>query len=464
MSAALLLALLLARERPLPGTEAVERPATLAPAESSEPVETPEEQNRAAIEALQSKVEEMQAQIDSLRAKQDWFMRTSVKLSGYLDFGFFWVQGNGSGVRRDLNGSLGFHGEVPDTWVLGGDPLSTAINSRGDVADVGDSRAIRFDPVHAGGHPSFIVNALNLGLSISLMEGLTLVGLLDFLPRDRDLSRPGGMSVGDLFDLKLAYARYDVVRRKFAFSLFAGKYESLLGLEYRTQEAPDRITVTPSLLCRYTCGRPVGIEGRLEVLDRRLELSLALTNGTHQADFFTFTNETDFNRFKTVAGRLALRLPVGTGLEVNVSGAVGPQDRQGDDGVLQWHYGAAARLEIDDFFLQGEFVTGKALGKDDGARKCGAAPCLAYRSAYGLVAWRATRLLQPYLRVDWRSARHVSGADFAYVSEILRATVGVRVEVGRYVVLKAEYVLNRELAPLTEFPDDVFTTSLVVRY
>lgn len=447
-----------------------QQPAADAPVEAApapvevEPVELPADPTQAAIVALQEKVEKMQAEIDALDEKHDWLVRTSVKLSGYLDFGFFWVQGNGSGVRKDFGGTLGYRGEVLDTWVLGGDPLSTAINSRGDVADVGDSRAIRYDPVHAGGRPSFIVSALNLGLAITLFEGFSMVASLDFLPRDRDVTRPNGMSAGDLFDLKLAYARYELVRRALVINIFAGKYDSVLGLEYRTQDAPERITVTPSLVCRYTCGRPVGIEGRVELIDRKLELSLALTNGTHQSDLFTFTNETDYNRWKTVAGRVALRLPIGTGFELNLSGAVGPQDRQTDDRVLQWHYGAAAKLEIQDVILMGEFVTGKALGKDDEAHECGAAPCLAYRAGYGLVSYRLTTVLQPYLRVDWRSARHVSGADFAYVSEILRATFGLRFNIGRYVVIKAEYVVNRELAPLTEFPDDVLTTSLVVRY
>lgn len=451
MIGALVVAMLLSQEA---------EPAADAPVEEAAPSVDP---TQLAIEDLQRKVERMQAEIDSLREKQDWFMRTSVKVSGYLDVGFFWVQGNGSGVRPDFDNRLGYRGEVLDTWTFGGDPLSTAINSRGDVADFGDSRAIRFDPIHAGGRPSFIVSALNVGLQLNIFEGLSFAGLMDFLPRDRDLSQPGA-SVGDLFDVKLAFARYTFGRRKFLVSFFAGKFDSLLGIEYRTQEAPDRTTVTPSLVCRYTCGRPVGVQGRIELLDRRLEVSLALTNGTHQADFFTFFNEIDFNRWKTAAGRIAVRLPIGTGFEVNVSGAIGPQDRQTDDGVLQWHYGAAARLEIWDLLFVGEFVTGRAPGKDDGSRRCGAAPCLAYRAGYGLVAWRITSFLQPYVRVDGRSARHLFGAEFAYVSESLRATVGVRVDIDKYVVVKAEYTFNRQLAPVFEFPDDVLTTSLVVRY
>ena len=138
--------------------------------------------------------------------------------------------------------------------------------------------------------------------------------------------------------------------------------------------------------------------------------------------------------------------------------------------IVKWpHPGIAPDAQFKSFQLlgrkvAGEFVSGKAPGKDDAGVHCGGAPCLAYRSGYGLVAWHATSFLQPYVRVDARSARHVSGTDFAYVAEVLRATAGVRIDVGRYLIIKAEYTLNRELAPLTEFPDDVLTTSLVVRY
>lgn len=39
-----------------------------------------------------------------------------------------------------------------------------------------------------------------------------------------------------------------------SLSLWAGKFDSVVGREYRIQEADDCITVTPSLLCSYVCG------------------------------------------------------------------------------------------------------------------------------------------------------------------------------------------------------------------
>lgn len=72
-------------------------------------------------------------------------------------------------------------------------------------------------------------------------------------------------------------------------------------------------------------------------------------------------------------------------------------------------------------------------------------------------------MVAPYVRVDWRAAEMKSGRDWAYVANVLRVTVGLRARVHANVLLKAEYVVNRELEGF-EFPDDVFTSSLVVSY
>jgi hypothetical protein len=161
------------------------------------------------------------------------------------------------------------------------------------------------------------------------------------------------------------------------------------------------------------------------------------------------------------------RLPVGRGLELNVNGAVGPQDRQPDDAVLQWHAGAAAQLLAGDFEVVVEGVMGAAQGKADSSRgyevQCGTAQCLQYRAAYALIAWRATTLLTPYVRADLRTSRHRFGDQFAYIGDVARATVGLRLTIGIHVMLKAEYTVNQELTG-APFPNDVFTSSLVVKY
>jgi hypothetical protein len=420
------------------------------------------------VAALQQDLQATQARVDALESRADWLSKLASRFSGYADVGFFWVQGNGSGVRKDFgHKQTAFGGPLLGSWTLVGDPLSTAINTRGEPADIGDARAIRFDAIHAGGHPSFIVNAVNLQLFSEIIEGLTVTASLDFLPRDRDLSTVEAL--GNFFDLKLAFLRYELELGKVWLAFYAGKFDSVLGVEYRDVDSTSRTGVTPSLLCRYTCGHPVGAKVKAGFFERSLEVWLAVTNGSHQSDLFPFSNETDFNSGKTVAGRVQYSFGFGLGgLELSASGAIGTQDRQTDDSILQWHYGFAALATIGDFTASAEFITGRAQGKSDVSSpaqtvRCGVAACLFYRGAYGQVAWRATRLFTPYLRVDWRSAIHQRGIDYAYVSEAARGTLGLRVDINRYLIVKAEYVLNRELNA-DEFPDDVFTTSVVVTY
>lgn len=427
------------------------------------------------VQALEADLAATKAQLAAEREKARDVQRFAVTWGGYVDVGFFGVQGNGSGVRKDLARDFPEYDDVLATWVLVGDPLGTAINSRGDVADLGDSRAIRFDPVRSQGRPTFLVNNVNLSLAANVGDDFAAQALVDFLPRFRDVTDGQGLFVGDYLDVKLAWARW---RHRFGWgslAVFVGKTDSILGVECRTQEAPARLTITPSLICRYTCGRPVGLAVFGTFFRNWLEVALALTNGAHQVETFPFSNEVDWNRFKTGTGRVALRLPVGQKLEVNVSGAIGPQDRQPDDSVLQWHVGAAALFEYGALHLSAEYVMGRAVGLSgdvNGERvPCARAACLDYRGAWGQAAWFGLPVVAPYVRVDWRDAVMRAGRDWVYVSNAVRATVGLNARLHSRVLLKAEYIFNRQVltsaaqpSKVLEFPDDVFTSSLVLSF
>jgi hypothetical protein len=181
-----------------------------------------------------------------------------------------------------------------------------------------------------------------------------------------------------------------------------------------------------------------------------------MTNGTNQLESMPWGAESGFNVSPTVSGRVGALLPVSLGLELSVNGQVGVQDRQSDPTVWQFHAGAAARLELSSVVLTAEGMFGRAAGKTgtiDGAPvPCAAASCLTYRGAYLLASWRALRWLVPYARVDW-----------LYDSVRVRTTAGLRLEPVRRLAIKAEYTLNRELVG-PDFPDDVFTTSVIVSY
>jgi hypothetical protein len=416
---------------------------------------------------LQDEVDRLKEDAAFTQGRVDQLMGISGRVSGYVDFGAFYVQGNGSGIRTDAGNRrfTEYQNRLPGSWVFMGDPLSTAVNARGEPAEVDESRAVTFNPIGNEGKASFIANALNMALFAGIGESLTVNAMFDLVPRGRDVSNAAGMFLGDFLDVKLAYAEYLIPTEKLSWSLYAGKLDSVLGREYRVQESPDRLAVTPSLICRYTCGRPLGVKARVRSNDNSWAVNVAVTNGSSFVEMFPFYGEIDKNNAKTASGRLSYRLPLGTGLEFGASGAYGAQDLQRDDSVAQWHYGFDVHLDWKDILFTGEFVQGRATGATAaGEVPCGLAPCLQYKGAYGQLAYRLTNWLTPYVRVDWRDALHESGASFVYISNLARFTPGLHFELGTHVILKAEYSLNRELGRIPQFPNDVVTSALVVKY
>jgi hypothetical protein len=445
----------------VPTPEAVEPP----------PVVTPPADD-ARFQALEQKLAAMEEELANakddttyLEEKLSSLLPLAGKLGGYLDIGFFATSGNGAGTRSDLIG-LYFPeylaAGVPGSWVFMGDPLSTSVNSRGDVADTGDSRAIVFDPINSRGKSTFLVNAVNLALFSGIGATGSATVSIDFVPRARDVSDIAGLFVGDFVDVKLAYGEWKPKLDDLELSVQAGKFDSVLGFEYRSLEAPDRTGVTPSLLCRYTCGRPLGLKARAKFADKVI-LNVAVTNGSHFTEGFTFSNETDTNHMKTVAGRLSY-LHDGK-LEIGASGAFGAQDFQPDNGVYQWHVGGDLHLDYKDVEVTAEYVKGKAKGATSPGMlaRCDLAPCIDYQGAYGQVAYRLSNTFIPYVRIDWRDALHEAGASFVYISELVRGTLGLRAEIGTRVIWKVEATLNRELGKIPQFPNDVVTTSLVIK-
>ena len=461
-------------QAPAPGTPAPE-PAATPPPEEPKPDPT-----AARVRALEQRLEEVEAELEAqkeeLEAQKDdnTYLEEKVtsllpltgKIGGYLDLGAFATSGNGAGTRSDLAGTYfpEYAGIVPGSWVFMGDPLSTTINSRGDVADTGESRAIAYDPINSHGNSTALVNALNLTLFSGIGETAQLNASVDFVPRARDISDPSQLFVGDYIDVKLAYAEWRPRIEAFDLMVQAGKFDSVLGYEYRSLESPDRIGVTPSLICRYTCGRPIGVKARARFLDEAFVINVAVTNGSHFHEGFPFSNEIDQNSMKTVAGRVSYQ--IAKKVEVGVSGAWGAQDFQPDNDVYQWHWGGDVHIEWKDFEFTGEVVHGRARGKTaPGAMaKCDLAPCLRYTGGYALAAYRATNTFVPYVRVDYRDATHWSGASFVYISTLGRATLGLRAEIGTRVIAKIEATKNRELDRVPQIPNDVVTSSLVIKY
>ncbi|HEY4239654.1 MAG TPA: outer membrane beta-barrel protein [Kofleriaceae bacterium] len=443
--------------------EATPDPAPAGIQPNVEPAQPPSERPPDEIAKLRDEVSELRDDVTALENRVDTLAPLTAKLTGYLDVGFYDVSGDGSGIRADI-GNLDFpkYAYVGPSWVFMGDPLSTAINAHGDPATTGPSKAVTFDPIKSGG-PSFILNQATIGLFGEVSKNLLFQAKIDFIPRDRDVSVPSDLSLGDYIDARLAYLEYRIDRPWMKLSLFAGKFDSVIGYEYRSQESPTRIEVTPSLICRYTCGYPVGLKARAQWLDQKLSLALAVTNGSQFAENFDFNDEIDTNAFKTLSGRLGYGMK---GFELGVSGMFGAQDGQTSNSVYQYLYGADVHYDRDNFVFRAEIVKGRAQGKtgdSPASTPCDDAPCLNFNGAYALVAYRLTNIIEPYLRSDWRDALHRSGQNFVYISKVYRFTPGIHLNINANLSVKAEFTWNREYS-MPQIPDNIFTSSLVAKF
>src|SRR5689334_17404717 len=225
---------------PAPAPPAAEEPAADEPAEPAPPP-TADDLKQLADDnnSLRADLQDLREDVDDLRAQVTALSALKGRLSGYLDVGWFYVSGDGSGIRTDPAGTIYPQYAYAAPWLFLGDPLSTAINARGEPATTGTSRAVTLDPIKSQG-PSFLVNTAALDLFAGVHDDLSVTAFIDFLPRGRTVSDPNGVFLGDYLDVKLAFAEWQPHVPGGALALQAGKFDSVVGYEYRVQEAPDR--------------------------------------------------------------------------------------------------------------------------------------------------------------------------------------------------------------------------------
>ncbi|HVR03644.1 MAG TPA: hypothetical protein VMT47_16015, partial [Polyangia bacterium] len=124
----------------LGGSSAQAAPAAeeQGPAPSPEPnLAAPDDSAETQIDPF-AKIAELEARLDQ---QQSVIVgrQPRVIVGGYLDLGFFAAQGNGSGIVRDQGNVLFPQYAGRYGWVFLGDILSPAVNTRGEVADLGDA-------------------------------------------------------------------------------------------------------------------------------------------------------------------------------------------------------------------------------------------------------------------------------------------------------------------------------------
>jgi hypothetical protein len=348
-----------------------------------------------------------------------------------------------------------------------GDLLAPAINSRGEPADLGNLPGVdRYDSVHSGGAPGFILNELNLTLNAAIADNALATASLDFLPRSGLDFR-----LGDVFEVDLAQLEWMLGANR-RTSIFVGKMESVLGIEYRERKASQRFGITPSLLARYTTGTPLGIKVRTKLgTNDRVILAGAVTNGSSTIETFHFYDEIDSNAGKTGSARLAVA-PT-RDLEIGVSGEYGAQDHAQDSRDPLWFFGVDLQAQLGRIDLKAQWLIGRGAGESGlvytpphlpyGLRLNGGG----YIEADVLLTGRLGFLL----RGEYRDAlvwlgdpAAAGGAERIYVTKGWRATAGLRYAPNEHIAVKAEYLRNGEYGGVPQIRDDVFTSSLILSF
>ncbi|HEX3694986.1 MAG TPA: hypothetical protein VH374_06310 [Polyangia bacterium] len=389
-----------------------------------------------------------------------------VTVGGYVDFGFFATQGNGSGIIRDDANALFPRYKGQYGWVFLGDLLAPTVNSRGEAADLGDAAgAQRYDGIHSGGAPGFIVNEVNLLLTSSLGEGLLATASVNFVPRTGS-----NFSLGDFLDVDLAQLEWMPTRSQ-KTSIFVGKFDSVLGIEYRDRKASQRFGITPSLIARYTTGTALGLKVRSKWgPEDMVVLAAAVTNGSNTTEQFHFYNEIDTNAAKTASGRLSIHPPIPVDVEVGVSGSYGAQDRAPDSKGAMWFLGADLQLHIKTVDVKAQYLRGASPGATaSGSMDTDLYALKLHGGGYAEVDWMVTPLFGVLGRGEFRDAlvwqgdpSAAQGANRLYITKEWRATGGIRLAFSDRVIVKAEYLHNGEYGGIPQIKDDVFTTSLVL--
>lgn len=441
---------------------AQEEGATPALPEPAPEAENPEEQAAPTPEEIAEKFREMEERLRVL--EQANLDGSPLAIHGYVDFGVFVPNGNaGIGWIRDV-GNAQFPQYSNYSWTFLGDILATTINSRGEVADVGDAPGIeRFDSVDSFGAPGFLVNEVNFRVDYALSSRAFARSSVNFIPRSSNLD----FAIGDFLDVDLAELEL-VATKDGGTSIFAGKMLPVFGIEYKDRRADQRFGVTPSLLHRYTSGSQLGVKVRSKLFRNWLILAASVTNNTSTTEQFHFYREVDSNSGKTLNGRIAVNVPIGDfistvagdSLEIGVSGEWGPQDRATNNKENIWFAGVDLTYTGSTFAIKGQWMRGEAPGSSS-ERVWG---LKLNDSGYVEIDWLVVPYVGVLARAEFRDAVVTLGTERLYLTKSMRFTGGAKLVFNSHVALKAEYLHNREYGGIEEFPNDVFVSSLVLSY
>jgi len=388
---------------------------------------------------------------------------TSLSINGYIDVGFAKAQGAGTSFAPTDT-------RVPLDY--GVDGFAPMVNSRGDAAstDPGPGRTVNgFLPRSAGigGRPSFLLNTLDVDIKYAVPGApVMFFSRVQFLPRFFGLGDGGD---GTRVYVEQAFGRL-VPFDSQELALSVGKVDSVFGIEYLDNQANIRTGITPSLISRYTTGQSVGAKlfYRLQIAPiwSALSLNVAVTNS---GNFIEVLQPPDANLTGAPvgSGRLGYELnaPVFQA-KLGVSAMAGPRNDQPERSADQRAYGADLRIAIAGLYLNAEYVR---VDEGQGGQKTTSVGTFPFASAfwarggYVQLAYALAldagplRKVTVYGRYD---RRHAWFEGYTPIT-VDRFTGGIRFDLWDAVILKAEYLDNRELAGAPTVANNVFTSSLV---
>ena len=386
-------------------------------------------------------------------------------VTGYVDVGFAKAQGNGTSFHPADNRS---------PLDYGVDPFAPAVNSRGEAASTdpgtdpnGYPRFVNgFLPRSAGigGTPSFLLNTANVDFRYTSAEVPVLVFTrMQLVPR---LENTGETT--RLF-LEQAFGRITPIKSA-ELAISVGKFDSVFGIEYLENQANFRIGITPSLLARYTTGTSIGVKAfyryQFIPIASALSLNVSATNSGTFVEALQGSSRS-LTGVPVVTARLGYELNLARlSVKIGASAERGPRNDQNDRGAMQTLLGADLRVFVAGLSLTGEYV--KVDEEEGNPNKLTGTGTYTFTSdfyAHGFWAQAAYELplpipsfrVTPYARYEQRHGEFVT---FAAI-KVDRATAGLNVGIGDNLIVKGEYLINRELEGAPTVANNVVTSSVV---
>jgi hypothetical protein len=385
-------------------------------------------------------------------------------ITGFVDMGFAFAQNKGVGYAK--TSATTFEQYADKTAVFVGDPASTYMNTRHEAHDLGEAGnfPLAFDGMQGKGHPMGAINSATVDLIAELSDKVRLQVSTEFLPRQPVVQNQTGM--GSFVNLDMAFLDYKPLDQ-YDITITAGKFIGITGIEYRWRRAPDRWTVTPTLVGRYMNGNPIGVKVRGKHFDKRFIWNVGVTNGN------SFTNDTrifesvETNSGKTYSGRLSYDFAFGpiTLLEIGASGSYGPQDGQISNTPKQWDVGPDFQIAWNALQIRGQWFKVNTDGGGINETKNYIAEAWYVEGMYSFPGLLSMNTVGIYTRFSRRKADEID-PKYVFIVDVSQITPGVRIDITESIIFKAEYSINLEVGYISKyaFDNNIFTSSLVAKF